>query len=225
MKKTRTDIEKMEEQRFIYVAFFQTPSKMGKFIRGVTGFPYNHVAISLSPKMKYFYSFSRHYKNAPFYGGFTKESVLRYYHKGKTALIRICAVPVSEENYQKAKKRLEFFANHSEEHIYNMISAACFPFKTRVRIRHSYTCVEFVLSMLKKYTESPVLKNKKFCSIKELSELLEGYAVFEGSAEKFLEDAGWEGDTFPEEKGKWFYWKKTAINNGKLVYRFVKREK
>ena len=215
----------MEEKRFFYVAFLSTPYKMGEFIRKMTGFPYNHTAISLSPKMKYLYSFSRHYKNAPFYGGFTKESVLRYQKKDNFARIKICAVPVSEENYQKAKKRLEFFANHSEEHIYNMISAACFPFKTRVKIKNSFTCVEFVLSMLEKYVEIPVLKNKKFCSIKELSALLEDYKIYEGSAEKFIENACWEGDTFPQEKGKWFYWKKTALNNGKLVYRFAKREK
>ena len=215
----------MEEKRFFYVAFLSTPYKMGEFIRKMTGFPYNHTAISLSPKMKYLYSFSCHYKNAPFYGGFTKESVLRYRKKDIFARIKICAVPVSEENYQMAKKRLEFFANHSEEHIYNMISAVWFPFKTRVWIKHSYTCVEFVLSMLEKYAEIPVLKNKKFCSIKELSALLEDYKIYEGSAEKFIENACWEGDTFPQEKGKWFYWKKTALNNGKLVYRFAKREK
>lgn len=215
----------MEEKRFFYVAFLSTPYKMGEFIRKMTGFPYNHTAISLSPKMKYLYSFSRHYKNAPFYGGFTKESVLRYRKNDNFARIKICAVPVSEENYQKAKKRLEFFANHSEEYIYNMISAACFPFKTRVKIKNSFTCVEFVLSMLEKYSEIPVLKNKKFCSIKELSALLEDYKIYEGSAEKFIENACWEGDTFPQEKGKWFYWKKTALNNGTLVYRFVKREK
>ncbi len=215
----------IEEKRFIYVAFLSTPYRIGKFIRKITRFPYNHTAVSLSPKMKYLYSFSRHYKNAPFYGGFTKESVLRYRHKGETALIKVCAVPVSEENYQDAKKRLEFFANNSEEHIYNMISAACFPFKTRVRIKHSFTCVEFVLSMLQKYTDIPALKNKKFCSLRELSEHLENYKIYEGTAEKFLKNAGWEGDTFPEEKGKIFYIRKTALNSGKLVYRFAKREK
>ena len=126
----------MEEKRFIYVAFLSTPYRIGKLIRRVTGFPYNHTAVSLSPEMRYLYSFSRHYKNAPFYGGFTKESVLRYRKKDIFARIKICAVPVSEENYQKAKKRLDIFANHSEEHIYNMISAACFPFKTRVKIKN-----------------------------------------------------------------------------------------
>ncbi len=215
----------MEGQRFFYVAFLSTPFKTGIFIRKITGYHYNHTAISLLPEMAVLYSFSRHYKNAPFYGGFTEESVLRYNQNGNIAKIKVCAVPVSEEQYQKAKKHLRFLSTHSEAQLYNMISAACFPFKTRVRIKHSYTCVEFVLSMLEKYAEIPVLKNKKFCSIKELAELLESYTIYEGSAEKFLENAEWEGDTFPEERGKWFYWKKTILNNGKLVYRFAKREK
>lgn len=212
-------------QKYIYVAFLSTPYKMGEFIRKATGFSYNHAAISLSPKMKYLFSFSRHYKNAPFYGGFNRESVLRYKRKGKTALVKICAVPVSEEQYLKAKKCLEYFEEHSEDYLYNMISAAWFPFKTRVRIKHSYTCVEFVSEMLRRYSDVPELENKKFLTIKELCGFLEKYKIYEGSAERFLEKAGWETDSFPEEKGKWFYWKKTALNNGKLIFRFLKREK
>lgn len=106
-----------------------------------------------------------------------------------------------------------------------MISAAFFPLKTRVRIKRSYTCVEFVLSMLRRYSNITVLKNKKFWSIKELAELLDEYTVYEGSAKKFLEDIDWSDDTFPEEKGKWFYIKNTAKNNSKLVYRFIRRKK
>lgn len=221
---TRTDI-KMENRKYFYVAFLSTPFKIGKIIRGVTHYPYNHTAISLSPDMKYLYSFSRHYKNAPFYGGFTKESILRYDQNGNIAMIKICAVPVSEDRYRRAEKQLEFFANHTEAYLYNMISAACFPLKTRVRIKRSYTCVEFVLNMLRKYTDIPTLKNKKFCSIKELSEILDCYTVYEGSAKKFLENSNWDDDTFPEEKGRWFYIKNTALNNGKLLYRFAKRKK
>ncbi len=225
MKRTPKGTEKMAEQRFLYVVFLSTPFKIGKFIRVVTGYPYNHSALSLSPEMKYLYSFSRHYKNAPFYGGFTKESILRYHQNGNIAFMKICAVPVTEEQYQGAKKRLEFLGSHSEESLYNMISAACFPFRTTVRISRSFTCVEFVLSMLRRYADIPVLKPGKFCSIKELSEILDDYTVYEGSAERYLENAEWHGDTFPEEKGKWFYWKKTVANNSKLAYRFVRRKK
>lgn len=201
----------MEEKRFIYVAFLSTPYRMGKFIRKMTGFPYNHSAISLSPKMKYLYSFSRHYKNAPFYGGFTKESFLRYHNKGETALIKICAVPVSEENYQGAKKALLFFENHSEEYIYNMISAACFPFKTRVRIKQSFTCVEFVLSMLQKYSDIQVIKNKKFCSLRELSDLLKGFEIYEGSAENFLKTPVGKGIPSRKKREKLFISEKPPL--------------
>ncbi|MBQ7875060.1 MAG: hypothetical protein IJ306_07900 [Oscillospiraceae bacterium] len=212
----------MAEQRYLYIVFLSTPYRTGSFIRAVTRFPYNHMGISLSPKFRYFYSFSRHYKAAPFYGGFTKESILRYRYNGKTATMKICAVPVSEENYQEAKKRLEFLESHSEAFVYNMLSAMCFPFRINVRVDRSYTCAEFVLSMLRKYSDIPVLKECKFCSIKEACEILEPYKIFEGSAGAYLKNADWFGDTFPEEMGTWFYTKKTFYNNGRLAYRFVK---
>ncbi|MBR3953200.1 MAG: hypothetical protein IKJ82_06305 [Oscillospiraceae bacterium] len=223
--KTPKDTEKMPQQRFLYVVFLSTPFRIGRMIRAITGYPYNHTALSLSPEMKYLYSFSRHYKNAPFYGGFTKESILRCHHGGNFAMMKICAVPIGEEEYQSAKKAIERLEKYREENIYNMISAACFPFKKSVRIKKSFTCAEFVLSMLKKYADIPVLKGKDFCSIKELSAVLDIYKIYEGSSEKFLENADWCGDTFPEEKGRWFYWKKTFSNNSKLAYRFVRRKK
>lgn len=213
----------MKEQRFFYVALLLTPFNTGKFIRMVTGYKYNHAAISLSPDMKMLYSFSRHYKDAPFYAGFTKESILRYKHNGEIAFMQICAVPVSEEQYQGAKKHFEYLEKHSEEQIYNLISAACFPFRKRIKIKNSYTCVEFVLSMLKKYTDISVLKTKEYCSIKELAEILSEYKIYEGSAEMYLENAGWEDDTFCIEKGKDFYIKNTVKNNAELIKRFFKK--
>lgn len=216
------DTDAMQKQRYLYAVFLSTPYRTGSFIRAVTGFPYNHMGLSLSPEFRYFFSFSRHYRAAPFYGGFTKESILRYRHNGKTADMKICAVPVSEEQYQSAKKRLEFLEEHSDAYVYNMLSAICFPFRIMVKVYRSYTCAEFVLGMLAKYSDISVFKNHGFCSIKEAHTILEPYKIFEGSAEKYLENADWYGDTFPEEKGKWFYTKKTVFNNGRLTCRYVK---
>ena len=215
----------MEEKRFFYVALLVTPFGTGTLIRTVTGFPYNHMGISFSPEMKNFYSFARYYKKQPFYAGFVKESVLRYNNNGKIAKIKVCAVPVTEENYQKAKEHVEFFINTSEEQIYNFISAVCFPFRKRVNVKNSLMCVEFVFDMLQKFTDIPEIKNKKFCSIKELSEILDCYKVYEGSVEKFFEGASWENDGFIEEKGWTFYVKKAAVTNAELFLRFIKREK
>ena len=199
MIQTPTDTD-MEEQRFFYIAFLLTPFGTGKIIRTVTGFPYNHTGISFSPEMKYFYSFARYYKKAPFYAGFVKESVLRYNNNGKIAKIKVCAVPVSEENYNNAKKHIEDITEHSEEYIYNLISVITFPFRKSVKI-----------------------KNEKFLSIKEFCEILEPYTVYEGSIEKFFDGADWEGDPFPEEKSGAFLFKKTVSRNAKLIKRFIKK--
>lgn len=215
----------MEEQKYLYAVFVSSPYRMGKFIRMATGYPYNHAAVSFSPEPEKMYSFSRKYKNAPFYGGFTEESVLRLKNRGKTAKIKICAVPVSDEGFSKAKKRIALLREHSDEYIYNMISAAVFPLGVCLHIEKSYTCVEFVLSMLKKYADIPVLKEKEFCSVKELSEILEPYKIYEGGAEKFFCNAKWGKDSFPMEKGKAFYIKNTIKNNGKLLRRFFKNRR
>ena len=215
----------MSEHKFLYVALFSTPFRTGEFIRVMTKYPYNHAAISLSPEMKYVWSFSRHYKAAPFYAGFTKESLLRYEQNGNIAQMRLFAVPISEENFRGIKKEIEYLEKHRDETLYNLISAGAFLFRKQIHIKNSQTCVEFVLSMLKKYADIPVLRDMDFCNIKELSEILEPYIIYEGSAEKYIRSAEWCGDEFDKEMGLWFCFSKTVSNNAKLIWRFISRKK
>ena len=222
MTKTPKDTD-MENQKNIYVTFVSTPYKMGKLITFVTGYEYNHSALCLDEGFPYFVSFSRRYKSAPFCGGLTKESPLRLEYKGRTAKIKICAVPVSKEQHENAKKHIEKMFSQYDDYIYNMFGAAVLPFGKHIKIEKSFICVEFVLSMLKKYADIPVLKDVSHCNIKELSAMLEPYKIYEGPAEKFIKGAGWNGDTFPEKKGMGFYFKKTFSNNAELFRRFLKQ--
>lgn len=224
MTKTRKDTD-MQNQKYIYAAVFLTPYKTGEFIRFMTGFPYNHAAISLLPEMKYFYSFSRHYEKAPFFGGFTKESILRYKRKGKTAKMKIFALPVSDEQFSDAEKEIALFEKNKGEFVYNMISAAFFPLGIKIHIKNAYTCVEFVLEMLKKHTDIKEIQGMDFCNIREFCAVLEPFTVYEGSAERFFEGASWEGDTFPKRMGAGFYIKNTFLNNAKLLKRFILKQK
>ena len=220
---TQTDTD-MEEKRFLYVLFLITPFGTGKLIRTVTGFSYNHMGIAFSPEIKYFYSFARYNKKTPFFAGFTKESALRYNNNGKIAKVKICAVPVSEENYQEAKKYLDYIKDHADDYIYNFASAVSFPFRKRVIIKKSYTCAEFVLSMLRRFSDVPGLREEKFLSIKETCEILDPYTVYEGSIEKFFEGADWEGDAFLEEKSVYSCWKDTFLNILRMFRRLIKNE-
>ena len=211
-------------KRYIYVVFTSTPYKTGTFIRAVTRYPYNHVSVSLDPEVKTLYSYARHYKNAPFYGGFVRESVLRYRNDGKTALIKVCALPVTEKRWEKAKEYIETLERNADDLVYNMFSAALFPFKKKVKIKNSFTCVEFAVHFIRKFVFLPFLEKNRFCSIKSLAANLEKYTVYEGSADRFISGADWNGDTFPEDKGYWFRIRKTVGNNKRLVEKLVKGE-
>lgn len=208
-------------KRYIYVVFTSTPYKTGTFIRAITRYPYNHVSVTLDPTVKTLYSYARHYKNAPFYGGFVRESILRYKNEGKTALIKICALPITERRFEKAGEFLEHLERNAEGLVYNMFSAALFPLKKEVKIKGSFTCVSFAAHFIKKFAFVPFLETGEFCSIKKLAMNLEKYTIYEGSAEKFLADATWNGDKFMEEKNRWFRIKKTVGNNKKLVEKLI----
>ena len=70
--------EVKDNSKSIYVIFLQTPFKIGKLIRFVTNYKYNHTSISFSENADVLYSFARYNKNSPFVGGFVEESPLRY---------------------------------------------------------------------------------------------------------------------------------------------------
>ncbi|MBR5872325.1 MAG: hypothetical protein IKZ06_01590 [Oscillospiraceae bacterium] len=213
----------MADQRYFYLAFLSTPYGTGKFIRKMTGFEYNHMGFSFSPEFKYFYSFARRYEKMAFYAGFVKESILRYDHNGEIAKLMICALPVTEEQFFGAKKRIEYLEEHSEEYLYNLISAGAFLSKKRVEIEKSRTCIEFVLDMLREFTDFEPVKEKEFFTIRELFEIFEPFKIYEGGAEKFLSVESWEGDHFPEEKTRAFLFKKALETIAELVQRFLNR--
>lgn len=211
------------EEKHIYVVFEKTTLGMGKFIRAVTKFPYNHVGISFSEDIGTIYSFSRIYKKAPFYGGFAAESPLRLKNGKRKGKIKICAVPVSEEDFSKAEKYISDLSEKRSRYIYNMVSAMLFPFKVRAEIADSFTCGEFVINMLENFTDIKSFEKSGFCSIRELSGILEPYKIYEGSGEKFLYAADWGTDTFAEKKSAFFLFEKTLENNFELLKRLIKK--
>lgn len=211
-------------KRYIYVVFTSTPYKTGTFIRAVTRCPYNHVSISLDPEIKTLFSYSRRYKNAPFYSGFVRESILRYKNEGRTALMKVCALPVTEKRYNRARFYMNYLEQNSEDLVYNMFSAALFPFKKEIKIKNSFTCVAFAVHFIQKFAFLPFLEGNSFCSIKSLAANLEKYNVYEGTAERFFLGADWNGDAFPEDRGYWFRIRKTVGSNKRLVEKLLRGE-
>ena len=185
---------------YLYVVFSTTPFKIGKFIRLITGYNYNHVSISLTKDLKKMYSFSRYFKNAPLHGGFTEESILRYENKGKSAKIKICAIPVDENGINQICAILENMNNNHSQYNYNIISALFSLFKKRAIIPYSYTCTEFVAELLSNFKNSFDIDAQKYYSIKEFDKIFENYKIYEGSVIPYSENADWGNDLFLNKK-------------------------
>ena len=52
----------MKKDYSVYVILSATELKMGKIIRFLTRYKYNHVSITLDDELRYMYSFSRYHK-------------------------------------------------------------------------------------------------------------------------------------------------------------------
>lgn len=167
-------------RNYIYVVFSSTPYKMGKFIRRMTREKYNHVAVSLDPRLGTLYSFARKYVNTPFYGGFIKESWGRYRYKNHCSEIMVCAIPVTYEQYEYIKIRLAEMCDNESDYLYNMWSAFMVPLRKRVNITDAYTCTEFAASILGESGVFPDLSSRKFCSLSDLLKLCRCYITYKG---------------------------------------------
>ncbi len=163
----------------LYVIFSATPLKMGTIIRTATGERYNHVSLSLSPRLEKMYSFARRYKSTPLYGGFVCETPARYRHKGKTAEIFVCALPVSDEQYGEISKIFEEMEKSRLQYNYNLFSAALAPLSLRFPIKNFFTCAEFAAYIIS--SVYPKVRADKFYSVDDLRHLLSDFAVYYGA--------------------------------------------
>ncbi len=185
---------KESKDEHIYIVFSKTPYKMGRFIRLITGGRYNHVSVSPVEDLSLLYSFARRYREAPFCGGFVRESASRFKIKGKTSNVMICAVPVTREAREELIDRLSKMEKDSERYVYNLFSAICVPIKKRIFIRDAYTCVEFILTVLRSVGLD--FNEQAFYSIDELVGNLSVYKIYEGP---FPELGGAVSDEYDRE--------------------------
>lgn len=188
-----------KNQKYIYITFSATPYKMAKMIRAVTNNPYSHVSLSFNKDLDQMYSFARYYKQTPFYGGFIIEHPTRFTFNNKHSNVKTCAIPVSDEKYNILKNHIEIMIENSNEYLYNMISAVFSVIHKKIEIDKSYTCIEFVTSVLS-LIDNEIDRNK-FYEIKDLEKYLEKYVIYEGIYPATGRD---ESDTFETEQTFFF---------------------
>ena len=207
-------------QKNLYVVFSATPYRMGRAIRAVTRFEYNHVSLALN-ETGALYSFARKYGNVPLCGGFVEESPLRYRNRGRRARICVCRIPVTEEQYAAVVHKLNTIKLQKQIYVYNLFSAAAAPLHRRISLPQSYTCVEFVVALL---AEGGVLRGgEHFWSISALMKQLAPFEVYRGPFPK-LEHSLWKNDSFPHHRGQLAAIALTSFALGRLAVRLVKEK-
>lgn len=166
------------QQKYLYVLFSATPYRMGRMIRFVTGEPYNHVAIAMEEDLNELYAFARRYYHTPFYGGFVTEHPYRYHHNGSTAQIRLCRLPVSEDQWQQLRQRLSRMSANPERYLYNHLSALMAPIHRKVTVKDAFTCAEFTVSVLQDLGYD--FSDRLFYSIGDIADKLDPYHYYDG---------------------------------------------
>ena len=212
-------------ERFIYLVFSNTPYKTGSFIRAMTHCEYNHASIALDPCLNEMYSYARYYKRAPFYAGFVRESALRYFNNGIYARVKVCKIPVTNEQYVKALAFLKDCQDNKEQHFYNFFSALVHPLHKRVNIPNSYTCVEFCCEFFRHIGIDTGIEKGKFCSVNSLMQNFDKYSLYTGQINNLFSNATWDGDTFVQKKGFWECLRLTLKTNAVMIKSMFLRNK
>ena len=164
--------------QYIYLVFSATPYRIGKLIRQFTGEAYNHVSIALDQDLTEMYSFARRYYRTPFLGGFVKESFSRYHVNGNHTDIRICKLPVTLEQYRSLETLLTNMFEKREDYLYNHLSAAIAILRRPVKVRDSYTCVEFCVRVL--HSLNVDVDPNRYYTVGDIEQLLRPYTIYTG---------------------------------------------
>ena len=167
-----------DSPKYVYVVFSSTQYMIAKFIRAFTHHRYNHVSIALDGNMQTLYSFARRYEDTPFCGGFVVEMPERYLKRNTAATVQICAIPVTDEQYQAIRSHLDLYEAEADDYVYNYIGALSFVFRRRIALERCHTCVDFATELLG--MTSAGINPNRFYSIRGLARNLARYKIYEG---------------------------------------------
>ena len=204
----------------IYIVFSATPTHMGWLIRLTTRNRYNHVSLSFEEDLNKLYSFARHHRTIPLYGGFVVESILRYRSFAGQAQVKLCRVPVAEPHFTYLRNYVERLWNDREEYIYNTPAAVASIIRRYPAIPKSHTCVTFVREILLRCRLEGA-ESMGCPTVRRLEELLAPYVIYEGAVPHAPKEE-WGEDTFPAETTTRYAVYTTARHFGRLAHRLLR---
>lgn len=173
-------------QQKLYLMISHTDTGVGKLIRLISGYPYNHVCMTLDPNFRNWFSFARYIQDTPLYGGFIREPVERYLAKGQRIDVRVFAVDISQEMHRALTKLFTLAGKQDPRLRYNLFSLLTLVFGVEVPIPGAYTCLGFANKVL----------GTMHRSIKSLNAQLSPYTIYDGALDDLVPDSGSRDDIY-----------------------------
>lgn len=172
--------------RPLYLMISRTGTGIGRMIRAVSRYPYNHVSLSLDPELKRWVSFARYAEDIPLYGGFITESPERYLAAGEDIQVKLFRLEIEESRAQRLEALFSRAGNRDFRLIYNTYDAIAAALGCRLPIPNAYTCLSFACAVL----ELPCR------SIRELDSHLQPRLCYEGPLSGLASDSGNRTDAY-----------------------------
>lgn len=169
------------DSKYIYVILSRTPTKFAKFIRFFSRTTYNHASLAFDQDLKEMWAFARKKNNLPMDAGVVKEFPERFtLMKEQDVPVRIYEIPVTGEQYEKIYNKVMEVHNDSKYH-YNFFSMLLYPIFKGFKVPKTYTCSEFVATLLHEYAGIYVDQPNESVIPEQLHSYLKDYMIYDGN--------------------------------------------
>ena len=174
----------------IYLFFVCTPSIVSRAIKKYTKDSYTHVAISVDPDMKEFYSFARRYSYSPLPAGFVMESLnSSFYKRNGESRCKLVAIDVTEEQYSSIKKKLKVMYENRYDYKYNLMGLLLYGQNISLQRKYHRFCSEFVSEILKENNIMYSQKSPQKIRPIDLTRIENSSDIYEGTIRNYTSSA------------------------------------
>lgn len=136
--------------RKIYIILAHTGTILSNIIRYWTKDEFSHVSIALDADLEEMYSFGRLNPYNPFLGSFIHEHINKgTFKRFKNTSANVYSLFVTDEQYEKARKTIEYFKNNKQKYKFNVLGLACVSINKKIIRKNTFYCAEFVKHILK----------------------------------------------------------------------------
>lgn len=204
----------MENTQKLYIMISKTDTGIGSLIRKVTGYPYNHVSLTLDPTFRTWVSFARYIQNTPLCGGFLQEPVERFLAKGQQIDVHIFALELTPQRYSELLTLFSQAGNPDTGYIYNHLELLTLSIGIQFPIRNAYSCLGF----------ANFIMGTNYRSIQELDRDMTPHRIYEGSLNALAPDSGDRSDIYFTRLDLWPNLVWSARSLGELVHRVFSKK-